>query len=135
MRINRQYIVGKDMEKNIVYVVNGSNHPALFSDELTTRNFSWVGHDPPAELVQKGSIKCHYKVRYRLNYGSCIVYLPDPTNPAVVKVQFDIPQRGVTPQQYVVLYKDEVCLGGGPIDVQGPSYYELKKEVPARVCE
>lgn len=125
----------KDIEKNIVYVVDGANHPALFSDELTTRHFSWVGRDPPSELLQNGSLKCNYKVRYRLNYGSCSVYLPDPTNPHVVKVRFDVPQRGVTPQQYVVLYSDQVCLGGGPIDEPGPSYYHLQKDVPAVICE
>jgi tRNA-specific 2-thiouridylase len=127
--------VDKDIEKNIVYVVDGANHPALFSDELTTRHFSWVGRAPPSELLQNGSLKFNYKVRYRLNYGSCTVYLPDPTNPHVVKVRFDVPQRGVTPQQYVVLYSDQVCLGGGPIDEPGPSYYHLQKDVPAVICE
>jgi tRNA-specific 2-thiouridylase len=132
---HRHYIVGKDMQSNVVYVASGANHPALFSDELTTRHFNWIGGEPPSELLKHGSMQCHYKVRYRLNYGSCNVTLPDPHTPTHVTVRFDIPQRSVTPQQFVALYSDQVCLGGGPIDEPGPSYYTLKKDVPAVVCE
>ena len=32
-----------------------------------------------------------------------------------LKIRFAKPQRAVTPGQSVVIYKDEVCLGGGEI--------------------
>jgi hypothetical protein len=37
--------------------------------------------------------------------------------------------------RYVVLYDDEVCLGGGPITAVGPSYFEMKRDLPREVTE
>lgn len=35
-------------------------------------------------------------------------------------IDFDSPERAVTPGQWVVLYDGDVCLGGGPIDEVAP---------------
>ncbi|TYZ67796.1 hypothetical protein PybrP1_012416, partial [[Pythium] brassicae (nom. inval.)] len=45
-----------------------------------------------------------------------------------LRADFDQPQRGVTPQQALVLYRsDGLCYGGGPIAVAGKSYFEQGK--------
>lgn len=53
-----------------------------------------------------------------------------------LRVDFDKPQRGVTPQQALVLYRhDGLCYGGGPIAVAGKSYHELQKPLAADVYD
>jgi tRNA-specific 2-thiouridylase len=53
------------------------------------------------------------KVRYRQADQACRIAAIDP---AGMELEFDLPQRAVTPGQSVVLYDGEACLGGGIID-------------------
>ncbi|MEX7476329.1 aminomethyltransferase beta-barrel domain-containing protein, partial [Acinetobacter baumannii] len=54
------------------------------------------------------------KTRYRQPDQACTVFI-DENSEHGVRVEFDEPQRAVTPGQSVVFYSDEVCLGGGVI--------------------
>jgi tRNA-specific 2-thiouridylase len=36
------FVAGKDMEKNILWVVQGHEHPALLSASLVARDLSWI---------------------------------------------------------------------------------------------
>lgn len=103
-----RFVANKDLEKNILYVVEGDSHPALYSVGLIATDISWVKGVEPAK-----EFRCTAKFRYR-----------QPDQKVLVKVdgdrcfvEFDKPQRAVTPGQAVVFYQDEVCLGGGLIDV------------------
>ena len=40
------FVVGKDIQRNIVFVERGKDHPALFSQELTTKDLTWVKDEP-----------------------------------------------------------------------------------------
>jgi tRNA-specific 2-thiouridylase len=97
------YVVAKDHEKNIVYVERGANHPALFTDELTMKEPSWIAAPPPSFPY-----RCTAKVRYRQEDTPCTIHEGG-------RVVFDIPQRAVTAGQSVVFYNGEVCLGGAVI--------------------
>lgn len=102
------YVAGKDLERNVLLVVQGHDHPALLRSSLTASQLAWVAGAPPAE-----HFTCAAKVRYRQTDQQCEVrVLADGR----VDVQFQSPQRAVTPGQYVVFYQGDECLGGGVIE-------------------
>jgi tRNA-specific 2-thiouridylase len=68
--------------------------------------------------------KCTAKVRYRQKDQACTVTKIEGDK---IYVEFDAPQRAITPRQSVVFYDGDVCLGGAMIEAPGPSYYEMKK--------
>lgn len=100
------FVVGKDMAKNIVFVEQGENHPALFSKELTAKEATWIQGAPTTPF------RCKAKVRYRQEDQDCVI---TKIEDGEIHVIFDQPQRAVTPMQSVVFYDGELCLGGGLI--------------------
>ncbi len=102
------YVVGKDMAENVLYVVQGHDHPALLKDGLTAGQLSWVaGRLPHTHWVYAA------KTRYRQPDAACEV---ERVNDDTCEILFAAPQWAVTPGQSVVLYESRVCLGGGVID-------------------
>jgi tRNA-specific 2-thiouridylase len=113
------FVVGKDVPGNVLLVDQGHDSPWLQSGSLRSEPAHWVAGAPPAN-----SFRCTVKVRYRQrDEGANIRVLSD----GGLEVEFERPQRAVTPGQSVVLYRDEECLGGAVIlstgavqDVQVP---------------
>ena len=108
------FVADKDVVNNIVYVVEGENHPALYADELIAQEESWVGHRPSLPL------KCKAKIRYRQPDQDCTIL----EHAGQIKVVFDKPQRAISQRQSIVFYLDKVCLGGAIIEKRGESHYE-----------
>lgn len=102
------FVVGKDVEKNIVYVEQGSEHPALFSSDLQANELSWVSEKGAPERP----VECSSKIRYRQEDKPCRI---DTIHDGIAYVNFPEKQRAVTPRQSIVFYDGEVCLGGGMI--------------------
>ena len=101
------YVAAKDLDRNVLVAVQGKHHPLLYSDSLATEAMDWVAGEPP---VNAGRFTA--KTRYRQEDVPCHMHtLPD----GGVEVRFDEPQRAVTPGQSLVLYADDICLGGGVI--------------------
>tara|TARA_B100000686_G_scaffold86112_1_gene92960 strand:- start:66 stop:1133 length:1068 start_codon:yes stop_codon:yes gene_type:complete len=101
------YVADKNIETNTLTVVQGNNHPLLFSDELVTRNKFLLSDDIAKEF--KGTAK----VRYRQADQECDIKVEGN----IIKVKFTEPQRAVTPGQSVVIYNEDECLGGGEIEL------------------
>ncbi len=120
------FVLGKDVQKNIVFVERGERHPAMFCDELTATEIDWV--DPDFKL--KDDLRLKAKVRYRQADQDCVVSMLGDDR---LLVKFDIPQRAVTIRQSVVFYDGDRCLGGAMIEAAGESYFERNKELPQTV--
>lgn len=103
------YVARKDVERNILYVVQGHDHPWLLSSSLNADQASWIsGTQPPLEELSA-------KTRYRQSDVGCLFSAGDSEH---FSLRFHQPQWAVTPGQSAVLYQGDVCLGGGIISSQ-----------------
>ncbi|MCL6627329.1 MAG: tRNA 2-thiouridine(34) synthase MnmA, partial [Alicyclobacillus shizuokensis] len=102
------FVVDKDVKNNVLYVEQGHDHPALFSDGLFASDLHWVAGQPPA-----ARFSCTAKFRYRQEDQPVEV---EQVDGSTWRVTFASPQRAITPGQSVVFYDGDVCLGGGIID-------------------
>lgn len=101
------YVAAKDIPRNVLYVVQGHDHPALLRERLNAIDLNWIaGRAPHPNWVYAA------KPRYRTPDQPCEV---DAVNPDTVEIAFATPQWAITPGQSVVLYESKVCLGGGII--------------------
>ena len=94
------YVCAKDMTKNTVTV--GPNE-ALFAKTLVATDWNWL---PFPTLTEPMRVTA--KARYRHIEQPATVY-PDG------RVEFDEPQRAMTPGQAVVLYDGDMVVGSGTI--------------------
>ncbi len=102
------YVAAKDLEANTLVVVQGHDHPLLLKRGLHAADASWVaGEAPRANGDALGA-----KTRYRQADAACTLELEGRD---AFALDFTSPQWAVTPGQSAVVYRGEVCLGGGVI--------------------
>nr|WP_205849122.1 tRNA 2-thiouridine(34) synthase MnmA [Natronospirillum operosum] len=101
------FAAGKDLERNVLVAVQGTDHPLLFSHAARVSDLFWISGEEP-DLAQP--LKC--KHRYRQGDQSCRL-VPVAGG---YQIEFEAPQRAVTPGQSAVFYQHDVCLGGGVIE-------------------
>ena len=105
------FVARKDLDKNVLRVVQGHDHPWLLSPTLTADDTSWVAGHPPAQATLAA------KTRYRQTDAPCHF---EGHADGSFTLDFPQDQWAVTPGQSAVLYDGEVCLGGGVIAQAGP---------------
>lgn len=98
------YVCSKDMANNTVTV--GPNE-ALFYKSLRAKDWSFFPFPALTEPV-----RCMAKARSRMIEQPATVY---PEENGFCRVEFDEPQRAITPGQAVVLYDGDMVIGGGTI--------------------
>ena len=101
------YLAAKDAARNALIVVQGHDHPLLFSSALTTARMHWL------TAPRSTPFRCTVKVRYR-QVDQPALFEPRPDGNA--HIRFDHPQRAVTPGQFAVVYEGDRCLGGAVIE-------------------
>jgi tRNA-specific 2-thiouridylase len=110
------FVIGKDIQRNVLLVGQGKNHPLLFANRVIVEDVHWIGKEK-----FEGLFECQAKFRYRQKDQTVIIrWLNDHD----VEVISNHPIKAVTPGQAAVFYQDEVCLGGGVIKA---SYQNHKK--------
>ena len=102
------FVVGKNLDDNILYVEQGFHHDALYSDYLIASDISFVN-----DVNLENGFECTAKFRYRQKDTKVFV---KKENENAIRVIFNEPVRAITPGQSVVLYDGDVCLGGATID-------------------
>ena len=101
------FVAAKDMARNVLYAVQGHDHPALLRERLMAGKLSWISQTPPRTHRVYAA-----KTRYRMPDAACDL---EALSANECEVAFAAPQWAVTPGQSVVLYESRVCLGGGVI--------------------
>ena len=101
---DKTFVVGKDLEKNILYICIGENNKHLISTECLIENINY--------LRKEKITKCTAKFRYRQSDLPVEIEWLD-NNQAIVRYEEGI--KAVTPGQACVFYDNEECLGGGII--------------------
>ncbi len=101
------YVVDKDLDRNVLIITQGSQHPRLFKQAMSVSTIHWIdGIEPTLPY------RCMAKVRYRQEDQACEIVRQDNS----YQIVFDQAQRAITPGQSAVFYDGEICLGGGVIE-------------------
>ena len=103
------FVVGKDVERNVLYVDQGGDSPWLQSRRLQSEAMHWITGNPPS-----AHFSCTAQTRYRQPAEACEI---DIHEDGTITATFSRNQRAVTPGQSVVLYDGDTCLGGAVIAV------------------
>lgn len=96
------YVINIDEPKNQVVVGRKDD---LLGREFTAAGVNWVAFDKP-----DGPVHAEVRVRYRHTPAGAII---TPLENNRVCVNFDEPQRAITPGQATVFYHGEEVVGGG----------------------
>lgn len=96
------YVVRKDMDKNTVYVSRNLNSLSLWTNEVKLR-----------DVILRRDIDGSKPLRARVRHRAPLV--DAKFDSATDILTFADEQKSLTPGQSVVLYQDDICLGGGII--------------------
>jgi tRNA-specific 2-thiouridylase len=101
---DRIFVVGKDLDKNVLYIAHGDNNKYLYSNSAVIEDVNWISDNKPT--------KCTAKFRYRQMDNDVEIEFIDSTN---ILVKYPQKIKAVTPGQACVFYLGDECLGGGII--------------------
>lgn len=94
------YVVGKDMQSNVVYVSRNLNDEAMWRDTFQLGDVHWISDAADGQPLQ---------VRTRHRAPLIDATLDDDT------IHLAKPERAITAGQSAVIYSGDQCLGGGVV--------------------
>lgn len=101
---DKMFVVGKDLEKNILYICLGEDNDYLISTSCLVDNINYLGDEKLENVTAK----------FRYRQEDIPVHLEWLGNGEVL-VRYEQGVKSVTPGQACVFYNKEECLGGGII--------------------
>ena len=105
------FVIMKDIDKNILYVGMGSDHPALFKKALfiSKKDIHWVRND--LTLEPNETMEVYFRVRYRqpLERGKIFMYKNG------LFILFDRPISSIASGQFASWYIENELIGSGVI--------------------
>ena len=105
----RWFVVGKDLQNNVLLVEQGEDSPLLYSDAAECELPSWAAGHAPVEPGER--LECKVRLRHRQPPQDAYLALTDDG----FRLDFAQKQRAVTPGQAAVVYVGDYCLGGGTV--------------------
>ena len=106
------FVIGTDVEKNVVYVGEGQAHPGLNRKGLFIREneIHWIRTDL---RMKAGECRDYMvRIRYRQPLQAARLYCRNKG----MYIIFDKLQRGIAPGQFAAWYHDDEVIGSGVID-------------------
>lgn len=105
------FVLHTDTDKNIVFAGQGDDHPGLYRQVLRmdANSINWLRPDMVPADEQKMEVMA--RIRYRQPLEKAILVKSGDA----VYMEFDSPQRGITPGQFAAWYLDDQLLGSGVI--------------------
>ncbi|MCL2801350.1 MAG: tRNA 2-thiouridine(34) synthase MnmA [Treponema sp.] len=98
------YVVSKSIEANTVTLAEDE---ALYSKSLSAKNINIIALD---------NIKTPMRVKVKTRYLQAEQWASaEQTGENNLNIEFDTPQRAITPGQAVVMYDGDIVIGGGTI--------------------
>ena len=109
------YVAHKDLKTNELSVVQGAEHPLLYSDGCYVDDIHWIND------FTEETFDCYVQIRYQSPAIKAQVTKAEKG----YKIIFAEQVLAVTPGQSAVIYKDKECLGGSVIrDRISENYYK-----------
>ncbi|HDR89785.1 MAG TPA: tRNA 2-thiouridine(34) synthase MnmA [Bacteroidetes bacterium] len=105
------FVIGTDVEHNLLYVGQGQDHPGLYRRGLfiPAGDEHWVRPD----LALSPGEQAPYLVRIR--YRQPLQQATLHKTAEGIHILFDQPQRGITPGQFAAWYREDELVGSGVI--------------------
>lgn len=119
------FVVGKDVEKNILYVANDEENQWLLADSCLVSGVNWMDKEK-----FKGELEVSAKFRYRQHDNDVKIRFIDETT---IFVKCDTPVKAITSGQEAVFYRGDICLGGGVIEDVFYKGKSLEERIEERV--
>lgn len=101
------YVVAKKEQTHELVVTSNAEDPALYTKECVVNDIYWLDESYRSNVFEGVA-----QVRYRQQAQKAVVRMEERDS---ARVTFEVPQRAVTPGQYVVWYRGDQLVGSGKI--------------------